>query len=143
MENLKNWNFATVLFWTVQIAAAGLVWFGVYSGELLYIFLLDESFVNTAIVSVGAVFLLYGYLRPSPPLLEWQGNMIVMFGLIGTVYGIIVAFSGVSLDNVGDLTMAKQMVTTLASGLGTALSSTILAAFIGIWLSVNSRLLGG
>jgi hypothetical protein len=71
--------------------------------------------------------------------LDDVGNWLVSLGLLGTVIGFWIALpdGGVSIDAKG----AQTAVSTLMSGMRTALGTTILGAYLAIWHELNLRLL--
>ncbi len=68
-------------------------------------------------------------------------SALVMLGLIGTVVGFIMALSGVGPKTVGDVAGVQAMVAQLVSGMSVALYTTLCGAVLGLWLTVNNRLL--
>ncbi len=66
---------------------------------------------------------------------------LVVLGLIGTVAGFIIALSGVSAENAGDLAAVRPMLSTLIGGMSVALYTTLEGAVLGLWLTVNHRML--
>lgn len=66
---------------------------------------------------------------------------LVVLGLIGTVAGFIIALSGVSADEAGTLAAVQPMISTLISGMSVALYTTLEGAVLGLWLTVNYRML--
>ncbi len=70
-------------------------------------------------------------------------NSLVIFGLIGTVLGFIIALSGVDAERASDISAIGPMVSTLISGMSTALYTTLIGAILNIWLMANHQLLAG
>lgn len=70
-------------------------------------------------------------------------NTLVLLGLIGTVLGFIIALSGVDADRVADVAAIAPMVSTLISGMSTALYTTLVGAILNVWLMANHQLLAG
>lgn len=68
-------------------------------------------------------------------------NMLVLLGLIGTVLGFIIALSGVDPARVADVEAIAPMVSTLISGMSTALYTTLVGAILNVWLTANHQLL--
>ena len=68
-------------------------------------------------------------------------NSLVFLGLIGTVIGFIIALSGVDPANASDIKAVAPMVSTLVSGMSTALYTTLVGALFNIWLMTNYHLL--
>jgi len=70
-------------------------------------------------------------------------NSLVMLGLIGTVIGFCIALSGVDPAAAGDITAITGMVSTLISGIGVALYTTLAGSVFSLWLTVNYNILHG
>jgi hypothetical protein len=70
-------------------------------------------------------------------------NSLVIFGLIGTVLGFIIALSGVDAERASEISAIGPMVSTLISGMSTALYTTLIGAILNIWLMANHQLLAG
>ena len=66
---------------------------------------------------------------------------LVVLGLIGTVAGFIIALSGVSAEDAGTLAAVQPMISTLISGMSVALYTTLEGAVLGLWLTINYRML--
>ncbi|MFQ5936560.1 MAG: MotA/TolQ/ExbB proton channel family protein, partial [Acidiferrobacterales bacterium] len=70
-------------------------------------------------------------------------NTLVILGLIGTVLGFIIALSGVDPEHASDISAIAPMVSTLISGMSTALYTTLVGAVLNVWLMANHQLLAG
>lgn len=70
-------------------------------------------------------------------------NSLVLLGLVGTVLGFIIALSGVDPQHASDVRAITPMVSTLVSGMSTALYTTLVGAILNIWLMANHHLLAG
>ncbi len=68
---------------------------------------------------------------------------LVLLGLIGTVVGFIIALSGVRPDQAADVKAITPMVSTLISGMSTALYTTLVGSVLNLWLMANFQLLAG
>ncbi len=68
---------------------------------------------------------------------------LVLLGLIGTVIGFIIALAGVNPEAAADIDAIGPMVSTLISGMSTALYTTLVGSILNIWLMVNYQLLAG
>ena len=68
---------------------------------------------------------------------------LVLLGLIGTVVGFIIALSGVQPEQASDVKAITPMVSTLISGLSTALYTTLVGSVLHVWLMFNYNLLAG
>ncbi len=70
-------------------------------------------------------------------------NSLVLLGLVGTVLGFIIALSGVDPSRASDISAIAPMVSTLISGMSTALYTTLVGAVLNMWLMANHQLLAG
>lgn len=70
-------------------------------------------------------------------------NSLVLLGLIGTVLGFIIALSGVDAAHASDIKAITPMISTLISGMSTALYTTLVGAILNVWLMTNHQLLTG
>ena len=61
-------------------------------------------------------------------------NNLVLLGLIGTVLGFVIAFSGIEPEMIGDTDRAAEMITQVVGGMGVALYTTLVGAITHIWL---------
>ncbi len=68
---------------------------------------------------------------------------LVILGLIGTVIGFIIALSGVQPDQAADVKAITPMISTLISGMSTALYTTLVGSVLNIWLMINYQGLAG
>ena len=68
---------------------------------------------------------------------------LVILGLIGTVIGFIIALSGVEPERAADVTAITPMISTLISGMSTALYTTLVGSVLNIWLMINYHVLAG
>ena len=70
-----------------------------------------------------------------------MANSLILFGLIGTVTGFIIALSGVDPQNAANVTSIGPMISTLIAGMSVALYTTLVGSVLNVWLMVNYRLL--
>jgi len=68
-------------------------------------------------------------------------NTLVLLGLIGTVLGFIIALSGVNPDEAANVDSIAPMVSTLISGMSTALYTTLVGSIFNVWLTANFQML--
>lgn len=68
---------------------------------------------------------------------------LVLLGLIGTVIGFIIALSGVQAEQATDVKAITPMISTLISGMSTALYTTLVGSVLNVWLMVNYQVLAG
>ena len=57
------------------------------------------------------------------------------------VIGFIIALSGVTAEEAGDVSSVRPMVSTLISGMSVALYTNRVGALLGLWLTINYRIL--
>jgi hypothetical protein len=62
-------------------------------------------------------------------------NTLVLLGLIGTVLGFIIA------ERASDINAITPMISTLISGMSTALYTTLVGAILNVWLMANHQML--
>ena len=66
----------------------------------------------------------------------------MLFGLIGTVVGFIIALSGVDAGKAGDVSAVFPMISTLIAGMSVALYTTLVGSIAGgVWLRLNYHFL--
>ncbi|MCY4050631.1 MAG: MotA/TolQ/ExbB proton channel family protein [Gammaproteobacteria bacterium] len=68
-------------------------------------------------------------------------NNLVIFGLIGTVIGFVIALSGVDANKVADAASIGPMITTLIQGMSVALYTTLVGAILHVWLIMCYQIL--
>jgi len=68
---------------------------------------------------------------------------LVLLGLIGTVIGFVIALSGVDPANASDIDSVGPMISTLISGMSTALYTTLVGSILNVWLMANYQILIG
>ena len=61
-------------------------------------------------------------------------NNLVLLGLIGTVLGFVIAFSGIDAEMIGDSERAAGMISQVIGGMGVALYTTLVGTITHIWL---------
>ncbi len=72
---------------------------------------------------------------------RWAGNVLVYLGMVGTVLGLIMTVSDLSVDKAQSFESFKQVVTAIYIGAGTALYTNLLACIGYLWLGTNAHLL--
>ncbi len=73
--------------------------------------------------------------------IRYIAGTLVFLGLVGTVIGFIVALSGVDPQQSANVEHIAPMVATLIRGMSIALYTTLIGAFLHIWLMINHRIL--
>jgi MotA/TolQ/ExbB proton channel family len=93
------------------------------------------------IVAIGAVGLLCTVLRRWQDV-QWVATHVVRIGLLGTVVGLIIAFSAARHGGSADVEAVKGMITSVVDGMYVSLYATLLGIAVNLWLKINLRLLG-
>lgn len=78
---------------------------------------------------------------------EWRevgliADTSVFAGLIGTVIGIIIAFSNLDPSQMANVEYARSMGTALLSGMSVALYTTLVGAVSFVWLNIAQHFWG-
>jgi hypothetical protein len=72
---------------------------------------------------------------------RWAGNALVYLGMVGTVLGLIITVSDLTVDKAQSFESFKAIVTSIYVGSGTALYTNLLACIGYLWLGTNAHLL--
>jgi NADH:ubiquinone oxidoreductase subunit 2 (subunit N) len=72
---------------------------------------------------------------------RWTGNTLVYLGMVGTVLGLIMTVSDLSVDKAQSFESFKAIVTAIYVGAGIALYTNLLACIGYLWLGTNAHLL--
>jgi len=73
---------------------------------------------------------------------HWLATHIVRIGLLGTVVGLIIAFSAAAQGGSTDPNEIKPMIAAVVNGMYVSLYATLLGIGSNLWLKINLRLLG-
>jgi NADH:ubiquinone oxidoreductase subunit 2 (subunit N) len=109
-------------------------------GLLLKPYRADESgmcYLITALFVVGLI----AVSRKDWQTVRWSGNALVYLGMVGTVLGLIMTVSDLSVDKAQNFESFKTIVTAIYVGAGTALYTNLLACIGYLWLGTNAHLL--
>jgi NADH:ubiquinone oxidoreductase subunit 2 (subunit N) len=109
-------------------------------GLLLKPYRADESgmcYLITALFVAGLVAI----TRKDWQTVRWTGNTLVYLGMVGTVLGLIMTVSDLSVDKAQNFESFKTIVTAIYVGAGTALYTNLLACIGYLWLGTNAHLL--
>lgn len=71
---------------------------------------------------------------------RYIASMLVVMGLIGTVYGFIEAFTKIDMNSVSDASAAAGMVGAMTAGMGVAFYTTLTGSVLFLWLTTVHRL---
>jgi hypothetical protein len=93
------------------------------------------------IVAIGGAGLVCTFLRRWRDV-QWIATHVVRIGLLGTVVGLIIAFSAARHGGSADVEAVKNMITSVVDGMYVSLYATLLGIAVNLWLKVNLRLLG-
>lgn len=72
---------------------------------------------------------------------RYISSSLVMLGLLGTVIGFIMVLTQIPANAVGDASQVGKLVSTLTSGMGVALYTTLVGAVTNLWLNANYTIL--
>jgi hypothetical protein len=101
----------------------------------------DNAFLCWLIVGVAGLGILCVFLQRWRDV-EWLATHVVRLGLLGTVVGLIIAFSAAKAGGSADLNEVKPMIAAVVDGMYVSLYSTLLGVGTNLWLKINLRLLG-
>jgi NADH:ubiquinone oxidoreductase subunit 2 (subunit N) len=92
---------------------------------------------------ITALFLaaLVAVARQDWQTVRWAGNALVYLGMVGTVLGLIMTVSDLSVDKAQSFESFKAIVTAIYVGAGIALYTNLLACIGYLWLGTNAHLL--
>ena len=93
------------------------------------------------IVGMGALGIGCVFLRRWRDV-QWIATHVVRIGLLGTVIGLIIAFSAAGSGASADTEQVKTMIAAVVSGMYVSLYATLLGIAANLWLKINLRLLG-
>ena len=74
--------------------------------------------------------------------MKWLAVHVVRLGLLGTVVGLIIAFSAAKSGGSADPNEIRTMIATVIDGMYVSLYATLLGIGTNLWLKINLRLLG-
>jgi hypothetical protein len=101
----------------------------------------DNAFLCWLIVAIAALGILCVFLQRWRDV-EWLATHVVRIGLLGTVVGLITAFSAAKAGGSADPDQIRPMIAAVVDGMYVSLYSTLLGIGTNLWLKINMRLLG-
>ncbi|MES0099857.1 MotA/TolQ/ExbB proton channel family protein [Mesorhizobium sp. M0019] len=101
----------------------------------------NNGFLCWLIAAIGALGILCVFLRRWRDV-DWLATHVVRIGLLGTVVGLIVAFSAARTGGSADPNAIRPMIASVIDGMYVALYATLLGIATNLWLKINLRLLG-
>jgi MotA/TolQ/ExbB proton channel family len=122
------------------IGAAGVVGLWI-AGIASKPFEADNGFLCWLIVAIAALGVLCVFLQRWSDV-EWLATHVVRIGLLGTVIGLIIAFSAAKTGGSADPSEIKPMIAAVVDGMYVSLYATLLGIAANLWLKINLRLLG-
>jgi hypothetical protein len=93
------------------------------------------------ILAIGALGILCVFLQRWRDV-QWLATHVVRIGLLGTVVGLIVAFSAAATGDSSNPEAVKTMIGAVIGGMYVSLYATLLGIATNLWLKINLRLLG-
>ena len=93
------------------------------------------------ILGIGALGIACVFMRRWRDV-EWLATHVVRIGLLGTVVGLIIAFSAAAQGGSSNPEEIKPMIAAVVNGMYVSLYATLLGISVNLWLKVNLRLLG-
>jgi hypothetical protein len=123
-----------------SIGAAGIIglWMAGIAGKP---FAGNNAFLCWLIAAIGALGIFCVFLQRWRDV-EWLATHVVRIGLLGTVVGLIVAFSAAANGGSADPNEIRAMITSVIDGMYVSLYATLLGITANLWLKINLRLLG-
>lgn len=120
------------------VAASGVaaLWIAGYAGLPFQGDSAPACYVILGMLAVGLAAVAYRRYSDA----EWIAIHVVRVGLLGTVVGLIVAFSAAGSGS-ADPAAIKPMIASVVSGMYVSLYATLLGISSNLWLKINLRLL--
>lgn len=101
----------------------------------------DNAWLCWLIVGIAALGIFCVFLRRWRDV-QWLATHVVRFGLLGTVIGLIIAFSAARSGGSADPGEVRAMIASVVDGMYVSLYATLLGIGTNLWLKINMRLLG-
>ena|SRR5438874_12955704 len=101
----------------------------------------NNAFLCWLIVAIGILGVACVFLRRWRDV-KWLAVHVVRLGLLGTVVGLIIAFSAAKSGGSADPSEIRTMIATVIDGMYVSLYATLLGIGTNLWLKINLRLLG-
>jgi len=144
--------------------AAGFI--AAYAYGILDLFIQDNTYMTQGIIVLGTLFIISSFfttkainddfkkveaiwsINSDIDILveQWNnrlmfyrlaGPILVTLGLLGTILGVIMAFSGIGPDIINDVAKSSKAIQILLSGLGTAFTTTMWGMIFMLWNMIN------
>ena len=137
---MRFWRWWTVSIVGFLAVAVGEFFFGLHE------FLVEHdktyiTFLIGAIATVfsGAIFLNYKRYKTSVPDMLWfMTDAVVTLGMIGTLIGFyIVLTQGLPMVDPNNIETAKEAISVIGQGMGTALITTLAGITASVWMKLQ------
>ena len=100
----------------------------------------DTAILCWIILGIGAAGIV-SVFRQRWDDVHWIATHVVRIGLLGTVIGLIIAFSAAATGNSTSPEDIKPMISAVVSGMYVSLYATLLGISVNLWLKINLKLL--
>ncbi len=101
----------------------------------------SSAYLCSIVLSVFGVGLVLALLKRWNDV-RWVATHILRLGLLGTVIGLIIAFSAAGAANTDDPTALRGLLLHVVDGMFVALFVTLFGVGANLWLALNIKLLG-
>ena len=101
----------------------------------------DTAALCWIILGIGALGIACVFLQRWRDV-QWIATHVVRIGLLGTVIGLIIAFSAAAQGGSSNPEEIKPMIAAVVNGMYVSLYATLLGISVNLWLKINLRLLG-
>lgn len=101
----------------------------------------DTAALCWIILGIGALGIACVFLQRWRDV-QWIATHVVRIGLLGTVVGLIIAFSAAADGGSTNPEEIKPMISAVVNGMYVSLYATLLGIAVNLWLKINLRLLG-
>lgn len=101
----------------------------------------DTAALCWIILGIGALGIACVFLQRWRDV-QWIATHVVRIGLLGTVVGLIIAFSAAAQGDSTSPEDIKPMIAAVVNGMYVSLYATLLGIAVNLWLKINLRLLG-
>ncbi len=101
----------------------------------------DTAALCWIILGIGALGIACVFLQRWRDV-QWLATHVVRIGLLGTVVGLIIAFSAAADGGSSSPEEIKPMISAVVNGMYVSLYATLLGIGVNLWLKINLRLLG-
>jgi hypothetical protein len=100
----------------------------------------DTAVLCWIILAIGAGGIVCVFLQRWGDV-QWLATHVVRLGLLGTVVGLIIAFSAAATGGSTSPEEIKPMIAAVVSGMYVSLYATLLGIAVNLWLKINLKLL--